>query len=572
MEVLLFLLMSLVQMGYAAASPPRPHIILIVADDLGYNDVSFHGSTQIPTPNIDKLAYSGVLLNNYYVSPICTPTRSALMTGRHPIHTGMQHSVIFGDEPYGLPLAETIMPQHFAPLGYRSHIVGKWHLGMFANQYTPLYRGFESHFGYYQGCEDYYDHTYEAIPDQWGLDFRRDMQVLYNYTGYYSTQLFTDEAVRIINTHNKSEPLFLYLPYQAVHSGNADAPNPLQAPQSYIDRFPNIQNMKRRVYAAMVSALDDGVGAVFSALQNNKMADNAIIVFTTDNGGPANGFDYNAANNYPLRGLKATLWEGGVRGVGFIHSPLLSKSGYVSQKMLHVCDWLPTLYEAAGGNQTKLKNLDGVSAWKMLSTDGPPVRSEMLHNIDPIGKFAGIRVGDYKLVTGNIGNGYNDWYPPWQLADDDKRLHVDVFKSDTQVKDKSQGGVKHLSTHNLRGAYGAVRLGGRLGDGVFRMSVDTGDEQAMTQYTSGPVTIDCGPRPANASTNCNPIKSPCLFHIPSDPCEYNNLAASEPAIVSQLFLRITEYMYTMVPPGNQPTDPRGNPRLHNGTWVPWVVL
>nr|KAG5705663.1 hypothetical protein BaRGS_026602 [Batillaria attramentaria] len=256
---------------------------------LGYNDVSFHGSNQIPTPNIDKLAYSGVLLNNYYVSPICTPTRSALMTGRHPIHT------------------ETLMPQHLKPFGYRSHIVGKWHLGMFANEYTPLYRGFESHFGYYQGCEDYYDHTYEAIPDQW----------------------------------------------------------------------------------AMVSALDDGVGAVYSALQNNKMADNAIIVFTTDNGGPANGYDYNAANNYPLRGVKATLWEGGVRGVGLIHSPLLSKSGYVSQNMLHVCDWLPTLYEAAGGNPTKLKNLDGVSAWKMLSTDGPPVRSEMLHNIDPIGQFAG---------------------------------------------------------------------------------------------------------------------------------------------------------------------------------------
>ncbi|KAK7495650.1 hypothetical protein BaRGS_00013097 [Batillaria attramentaria] len=565
MPQLLLLTVVFLGIGQTTASP-RPHIILIVADDLGYNDVSFHGSTQIPTPNIDKLAYSGVLLNNYYVSPICTPTRSALMTGRHPIHTGMQNGVIVGDQPYGLPLTETLMPQHLKPLGYRSHIVGKWHLGMFANAYTPLYRGFESHFGYYQGCEDYYDHTYEANKDQWGLDFRRDMQVLRNYTGYYSTQLFTDEAVRIINTHNKSEPLFLYLPYQAVHSGNGDAPNPLQAPQSYIDRFPNIQNMKRRVYAAMVSALDDGVGAVYSALQKNNMADNAIIVFTTDNGGPANGFDFNAASNYPLRGLKATLWEGGVRGVGLIHSPLLSKSGYVSQKMLHVCDWLPTLYEAAGGNPTKLKNLDGVSAWKMLSTDGPPVRSEMLHNIDPAGKFAGIRVGDYKLLTGNVGS-YDKWYPPWQLADDDKYLHIDAFRSETYLSDK------YPANRNHDGKPGAMQMFHKPDTAVFRMSAEGDDgDTGLTQYTTGPVTVDCGPRPANASTNCQPTKSPCLFHIPSDPCEYNNIAAMKPDIVSQLFLRLTQYMYTMIPPGNKPFDPRGNPRLHNGTWVPWVVV
>lgn len=144
------------------------------------------------------------------------------------------------------------------------------------------------------------------------------------------------------------------------------------------------------------------------------------------------------------RGVKATLWEGGVRGVGLINSPLLQKSGYVAQQMLHVCDWLPTLYEAAGGDPSTLKNLDGVSAWKMLSTNGPPVRSEMLHNIDPIGQFAGIRVGDFKLVTGNIGNGYNDWYPPWQVAGDEQRLHVNTYKSDGNDKHSQF----YLTAHN----------------------------------------------------------------------------------------------------------------------------
>ncbi|KAL8594525.1 hypothetical protein ACOMHN_028879 [Nucella lapillus] len=549
----------------------RPHIILIVADDLGYNDVSFHGSEQIPTPNIDGLAYSGVLLNNYYVSPICTPTRSALLTGRHPIHTGMQHSVIVGDEPYGLPLTEKLLPQYLKPLGYRSHIVGKWHLGMFAKEYTPLYRGFESHFGYYQGCEDYYDHSYEADPSQWGLDFRRDMTVLYNYTGHYSTTLFTDEAVGVINSHDSQEPLFLYLPYQAVHSGNGDSPTPLEAPQKYIDRFPHIQNKHRRVYAAMVSALDDGVGAVYAALKKRNMLNNSVIVFTTDNGGPANGFDFNAASNFPLRGLKATLWEGGVRGVGFIHSPLLKKSSYVSQNMLHVCDWLPTLYEAAGGNPKNLKNLDGVSAWKMLSTEGAAVRSEMLHNIDPISKFAGIRVGEYKLLTGNIGHGYNDWYPPWQVDGDDVWLHVDRYSSEQALLSQ------HERNHRLQKDGGSLSLENilrrpRSQQAVPSMEVKSSGELSPSVLSSGPVTINCGEKPANASTNCQPKKSPCLYHIPSDPCEYNNIAASNPGTVAKLYGRLMEYSYTMIPPGNQPLDDRGNPKYHNNTWVPWVIL
>ncbi|KAK7093086.1 hypothetical protein V1264_008737 [Littorina saxatilis] len=566
--------MSSVVTGGSSATQ-RPHIIVIVADDLGYNDVSFHGSDQIPTPNIDSLAYSGIVLNNYYVSPICTPTRSALMTGRHPIHTGMQHGVIYGDQPYGLPLEETLMPEYLNPLGYRSHIVGKWHLGMFAKQYTPLYRGFESHLGYYQGCEDYYDHTYEADMTQWGLDFRRDMTVLNNYTGNYSTTVFTEEAVSIIDNHDKSQPLFLYLPYQAVHSGNGNSPSPLQAPQSYIDRFPHIENKQRRIYAAMVSALDDGVGAVYAALQKNNMADNSVIVFTTDNGGPANGFDFNAANNFPLRGLKATLWEGGVRGVGFLHSPLLQKAGYVSQQMLHVCDWLPTLYEAAGGNPKKLKNLDGVSAWQMLSTNGAAIRTEMLHNIDPLNEIAGLRVGDFKLVSGDIGNGYNDWYPRWQLSGDEDRLHVDNFHSDSF--DHEDMLLSHPSQHKVRTVSDVLssrsRFSGVKDDRfINRMSVDESVQPVSSRQRSGPVTINCGPKPANASTNCQPEKSPCLFHIPSDPCEYNNIAASNPAIVDQLFQRLLQYSYTMVTPGNKPNDDRGNPKYHNNTWVPWVVL
>ncbi|KAH9492435.1 hypothetical protein Btru_051104 [Bulinus truncatus] len=540
------------------ANSQPPNIILIVADDLGYNDVSFHGSTQIPTPNIDFLGYTGIILNNYYVSPVCTPTRSALMTGRHPIHTGTQ--------PYGLPLNETLLPQYLNELGYRSHIVGKWHLGMFKWEYTPLYRGFESHIGYYQGREDYYTHTYEANLEQYGFDFRRDKDLLWNYTGKYSTDIFKEEAIRIINEHNKSQPLFLYLPFQAVHSGNDDTPH-LQAPNKYIDRFKYIQNNQRRMYAAMVSSLDDAVGEIYDALRNSGLLSNSIIVFTTDNGGAANGYDNNAASNYPLRGVKATLWEGGMRGVGLIHSPLLQKQGDVSQQMFHVCDWLPTFYRAAGGDPSRLKNLDGFDSWEMLNTNGNPVRSKMLHNIDPLDDSAAVRVGDYKLLVGNIMSGWDSWYPPYQLTNDDSLLHYTNFSDKTFQSREMLKLRENLQKRYFQQWPRDVTLRSTYLYTFYQKSEIYSKFRADIMFL--PVTLNCGPKPSNASVNCQPSVAPCLYHIPSDPCEYNNLAFSKPELVTNLLNEVKAYAETMVPPGNKPYDDTGNPNRHGGAWVSW---
>lgn len=553
-------------------STQRPNIVVIVADDLGWNDVSFHGSDQIPTPNIDTLAYGGIILNNYYVSPICTPTRGALMSGRHPIHTGLQHSVIYASEKYGLPLEEKIMPQWFKELGYRTHMVGKWHLGMFADRYLPTYRGFESHYGYYQGCEDYYDHTYEADPEYWGLDWRRNLDLIRNETNLYSTDLFTAEAVNIINKHDTSEPLFLYLPHQAVHSGNTGG-DPLQAPQHYVDRFLHIKNYHRRLFAGMMAALDDSVGAVVKTLESRGMMNNTIIMFTTDNGGPANGFDANAANNFPLRGVKATLWEGGVRGVGFIHSPLLKKTGYVSNHMLHVCDWLPTLYGAAGGNVNNMKNLDGYNQWEALSNNRNGHRKEILHNIDPKGQgHSALRVGDYKILVGDVGMAWDDWYPPWQDPADTEHFHVNNTKKYGHIINKED---RNLEMKNAK--YLNWMMAENMG---YEMEIDSDTESKdqvnsirESYYHKGtPVKVDCGSKPFNASTNCDPRKSPCLFHIPSDPCEYNNIAVQNKDLVIQMLTRLMKYENTMVPPLNGPVDPAGNPKYHDGAWVPWVKL
>ncbi|XP_048517743.1 arylsulfatase J isoform X2 [Dendroctonus ponderosae] len=301
------ILIGLVWPAFVFSSETRPNIVLIIADDLGFNDVGFHGSGEIPTPNIDALAYSGLILDNYYVTPICTPSRSALMTGKYPIHTGMQHAVLYGAEPRGLPLTEKILPQYLEELGYVNHIVGKWHLGSWKKEYTPLYRGFISHLGYWTGHQDYFDHTAVENPG-WGLDMRRNMSIAYDLHGQYSTDLFTEESVRLINEHNTEKPLFLYLAHAAVHSGNPY--EPLRAPDDEVDKFEYIQESQRQRFAAMLSKLDQSVGAVVKALKNRNMLENSIVIFTSDNGGPAAGFNLNAASNYPLKGVKNTLWEG----------------------------------------------------------------------------------------------------------------------------------------------------------------------------------------------------------------------------------------------------------------------
>ncbi|KAI5632947.1 sulfatase domain-containing protein [Phthorimaea operculella] len=230
----------------ASSETERPHIILIVADDLGWNDVGFHGMNHIPTPNIDALAASGVTLQQHCVTPICTPSRAALLTARYPIHTGMQHGVLYGMEPRGLPLGETLLPQHLRRLGYRTHLVGKWHLGSHSKHYLPLHRGFESHLGFWTGKIDMYDHT-NAEQGSWGTDFRRNFTTAHDLFGKYATDIYTEEAVRVIRSHDARSPLFLMVAHSAVHSGNPW--EPIRAPDHLVDSFSHIADSSRRRFA-----------------------------------------------------------------------------------------------------------------------------------------------------------------------------------------------------------------------------------------------------------------------------------------------------------------------------------
>ncbi|XP_055695304.1 arylsulfatase B [Lutzomyia longipalpis] len=519
--------------GCWAADRP-PNIVFILADDLGWNDVGFHGSNQIPTPNIDALAFSGIILNHYYVTPICTPSRAALMTGKYPVHLGMQHTVLYAAEPRGLPLKEKLLPEHLRNLGYVNHIVGKWHLGHYKKVYTPLYRGFDTHVGFWSGRQDYFDHTSIEKPS-WGLDMRRGMDVAFDLHGKYLTDIISQESVRVIHNHNNSQPLFLYMAHGAVHSGNPY--NPLPAPDAKVMQFEStITDFNRKKFAAMMSSLDDSVGAVVAALSAKGMLENTIIVFSTDNGGPAEGFNLNAASNWPLRGVKNTLWEGGVRGAGLLWSPLIKKNRRVARQTMHISDWLPTLYAAAGGDDEDLGNdLDGKNLWKQLSEDEESTRTHILHNIDDIWGSAALTIGDWKVIKGTNYNGqWDNWYGP--------------------------SGDREPENYNI-----SLLLSSPAGKAMQKMNLLPKDDEI--QKLRQQANIECKKDLKNPRSVCRPLEAPCLFNIREDPCELANVAEKYPNTLHALISRLNKYNETVIPPDNRALDPRADPRFWDNVWT-----
>eukprot|EP00756_Hemistasia_phaeocysticola_P020231 Hpha_TRINITY_DN15709_c5_g11::TRINITY_DN15709_c5_g11_i1::g.37351::m.37351/K01135/ARSB; arylsulfatase B len=347
----------------AAAVAAKPHVLWIVMDDLGWDDVGFR-SREIETPNIDSFAREGVVLDRYYTQDVCSPARATFMTGRFPIHHGIV-DWIPPASPYGVPVNETMVSDLMHRGGYRTHAVGKWHLGLYKEELTPTFRGFESFYGFYGGGEDYFTHVSGGA-----YDFHRDPQLKCNSScrqipsdvvGQYSTTLFSEEAVNVVEAHDASSPLFLYLAYQAVHA-------PAEVPAKYKDKYnTSIADGKRRTFAGMLSCADEGIGNVTAALKAKGMLDNTLIIFTTDNGGPVSGGDSVGARNWPLRGGKHSIWEGGTRATGLVWGPGVGiPQGEVYSGMMHGVDWLPTVCAAAGVSTEGTLPLDGVSQWSQL--------------------------------------------------------------------------------------------------------------------------------------------------------------------------------------------------------------
>ena len=385
------LLANVQQLPHAQAADRPPNILYIVADDLGWKDVGFHGS-DIKTPALDALAARGAKLEQFYAQPMCTPTRAALMTGRYPMRYGLQTAVIPQGHVYGLAIDEWLLPQALKAVGYETAIIGKWHLGHADQQFWPRQRGFDYQYGPLIGEIDYFSHKVDGKVD-W---FRNNQVVEENG---YSTTLLGDDAVKLIEQHNPATPLFLYLAFNAVHT-------PYQAPQEYLDKYKNIEDPSRRAYSASATAMDDQIGRVMRALVEKKMLNNTLIVFQSDNGGTRNPMFAGAitdmtkvvlpADNGPYRDGKGTLYEGGTRVVAVASWPGHIKEGSVVNEMIHTVDLYPTLVKLAGGNLDKSKPLDGLDVWGTISEGKPSPRTELVYNIEPF--RAAIREGDWKLI------------------------------------------------------------------------------------------------------------------------------------------------------------------------------
>ena len=360
--------------GSVPGVPNPPNILLIVGDDMGYADVGFHGCKDIPTPNLDALASSGVRFSNGYVSgPYCSPTRAALMTGRYQTRFGREFNP--AGPKAGLPLSETTLADRLKSVGYATGLVGKWHLGSHESM-QPQKRGFDEFFGFLGGAHSYFKTAgilrgTVPVPE---LD--------------YTTDAFGREAVAFIERH-KSAPWFLYLAFNAVHT-------PMDATADRLAKFSHFSDPKRRSYAAMLVAMDDAIGRIRQKLGDTGLEKNTLVCFISDNGGPVmKGVSVNGAVNHPLRGSKRTTLEGGVRVPFIVSWPGHVKPGVFAEPVIQL-DLHATALAAAGVAERPEWKVEGVNLLPFLREEktGSPHPSLFWR----FGDQMAIRSGDYKLV------------------------------------------------------------------------------------------------------------------------------------------------------------------------------
>lgn len=413
----------------------RPNIVLLFADDLGYGELGCQGNTQIPTPHIDSIASDGIRFTNGYVTaPFCSASRAGLMSGQYQTRFGYEFNPIGADNEdpnAGLPPSRKTIADYLRAAGYATGLIGKWHLGGTA-RYHPIRRGFDEFFGFLHEGHYFVPPPYHGVttmlrrrtlPDggtgRWVS--RSGRTVLSTHMGYdepaydannsilrggqpvveqeYLTDALTREAVDFINRHQE-RPFFLYLSYNAVHS-------PLQGADAYMQKFSTIDDIHRRIFAAMLANMDDSVGSVLNALQQNGLSEHTLVFFVSDNGGPTREL---TSSNAPLRGEKGSVYEGGIRVPFLLKWPGHLPSGSEYHEPVVSLDVFGTAAAVAHAPIPKNAQLDGVNLLPFLNgtSQGSP-HKELFWRV---GSKAAIRVGDWKLLR-NPGRGKQN--APWEL-------------------------------------------------------------------------------------------------------------------------------------------------------------
>ena len=372
-----------VKLGEAASD--SPNIILILADDLGYADVGVNGCQDVPTPHIDSLAANGVRFTNGYANhPVCSPSRAGLMSGMYQHRFGFERNS--GPERYaaanfGVPRRIPLLSEKLDEAGYATGMIGKWHIG-FREGLTPHERGFDFSYVFHSGARSYYPETRNGDPL-----YRNGVRV--KKEPDYLTDAFAEESVDFIK-RNRNDPFFLYLAFNAVHT-------PMEASDKYLKRFPNIKDRKRKAMAGMLSAMDDAIGQILDTLENQGLTENTLIMLYSDNGGIP---PLNASLNHPFRGMKGTLYEGGIRVPFLFQWPGAIPANSLYEHPVMGFDCHATALAAARALDTSESDIDGVDLLPFLKGKTGAPHENLFWRSGP--KHA-LRMGDWKLVNERTG-------------------------------------------------------------------------------------------------------------------------------------------------------------------------
>ena len=387
----------------------RPNFVVFLSDDMGWEQVGFNGGKEVLTPNIDRIAEEGVKLTQFYVQPVCSPTRACLLTGRYAWKNGMEVRPT-AESRHGMLLDERTVAEALREVGYHTWMVGKWHLGEWQRPHLPLQRGFDHHYGHYSALIDSFTHMRGPV-----LDWHRNGRPVVERG--YSTFLLADEAERLIERHDGRDPFFLYLPFNAVHG-------PHQAPEDYLAKYSHLGRAGPQ--RAQLECMDIAVGRVIDALERTGMLNSTLVMFTNDNGGTR------ITSNGPYRGFKSHYHEGGVRVPAVMRWPEQIPAGSASNELLHVVDLFPTFARLAGARTDSGLPLDGRDAWDAIAKGGPGPRDEVVHSLEVV------RVGDWKLIE--EGASYYGWRnQPLQLFN----IRQDPYE-ETNLADSHQDKVAEL--------------------------------------------------------------------------------------------------------------------------------
>ncbi len=369
------------------APASKPNVLLILADDLGYADIGCQAvEKDVKTPNIDSIAQNGVRFTQGYVScPVCSPSRAGILTGKYQERFGHEHNPTADfDGKFGLPKDQITLANEFHRIGYATAAFGKWHEGN-SEGYYPNQRGFDTFFGFLGGMHTYFQRS--APQDQGFNSIRRDNTPVDEKT--YLTDAITREAVSFIDSHATS-PFFMYVAYNAVHV-------PQAAPPKYQNRFPDVTDHQRKMMLAMLSAEDDGVGAVLTKLRDLHLEENTLVIFLSDNGGPT---AENGSRNSPLRGFKGQVWEGGIRIPFMLQWKGKLPAGKVLTDPIISLDLFPTTLAAAGADPRKEISLDGINLLPYINGDTTKPHQTLYWRFSP--QWA-IRDNNYKLLKTRDG-------------------------------------------------------------------------------------------------------------------------------------------------------------------------